>query len=357
VTLGNAGQDYPLLPRLAPLAGVYGLSFVFAMLAAAANRPRREFAWLLVPLLGLPLLPAIPEPRAATHAVAAVQPNIPDEMEWTVPGVTSTIDTLTSLSLEEARRQRVDLIVWPEVPAPFYYFNDARFREPAQMLARVAATPFLFGTVGYTPQGAPLNSAVMIDRAGDFVGRYDKMYLVPFGEYLPPGFGWIQRITQEAGDFVPGERVSLYPFGPEKIGAFICYESAFPHLVRQFPRDGAQALFNLSNDGYFGRSAAREQHLLLVRMRALENRRWIVRATNDGITASIDPGGRIVARLEPYRLAAGRLPYDYESSLTPYTRWGDWFAWGCGLLPAAALITAAHRRARRATRGSDTGSR
>jgi apolipoprotein N-acyltransferase len=101
--------------------------------------------------------------------------------------------------------------------------------------------------------------------------------------------------------------VVVPPLGEHKIGSFICYESAFPTLARQFVRYGAQVLFNLSNDGYFGRSAsAREQHLLVVRMRAAENARWIVRATNDGITATVDPAGRVVERLESFvEIAAG----------------------------------------------------
>ena len=114
-----------------------------------------------------------------------------------------------------------------------------------------------------------------------------------------------------------------------KIGAFICYESAFPDLVRQFARDGAEVLVNLSNDGYFGHSAAREQHLSLVRMRAAENRRWILRATNDGITAMVDPAGRVAFRAPPYRELASDVTYRYEAQMTPYTRYGDWFAWSC----------------------------
>jgi apolipoprotein N-acyltransferase len=129
------------------------------------------------------------------------------------------------------------------------------------------------------------------------------------------------------------------------LGAFICYESAFPDLVRQFVRGGAEVLVNLSNDGYFGHSAAHEQHLEIVRMRAAENRRWILRATNDGVTAAIDPAGRVVQRMPAFVQTAGLLPYDYASNQTPYTRHGDWFAWACfasGLLMSA--VSLAHRR-------------
>ena len=159
--------------------------------------------------------------------------------------------------------------------------------------------------------------------------RYDKIRLVPFGEYVPDAFGWVNRITHEIGDFVPGTRIVTFPLDGYRIGAFICYESAFSDLVRLFTLAGATVLVNLSNDGYFGHSAAREQHLELVRMRAAENRRWILRATNDGITAMIDPAGREIARLPLYTQTSAVFGYNSETALTPYVRFGDWFAWAC----------------------------
>jgi apolipoprotein N-acyltransferase len=161
------------------------------------------------------------------------------------------------------------------------------------------------------------------------VDRYDKINLVPFGEFIPPPFGWVNRITKEIGDFAPGNRIVVFPVDGHRIGAFICYESAFPDLVRQFARNGAEALVNLSNDGYFGHTAAREQHLALVRMRAAENRRWILRGTNDGITAAVDPAGRVSFRAPPYVELSAIVDYNYNRQLTPYTRFGDWFAWSC----------------------------
>jgi apolipoprotein N-acyltransferase len=199
--------------------------------------------------------------------------------------------------------------------------------------------------VARTAKGDPLNSAFLLDPQGKMVDRYDKMRLVPFGEFVPPIFGWVNRITQEAGDFAPGERVVTFPVDGHKIGVFICYESAFPDLVRQFVRNGAGALVNISNDGYFGHSPAREQHLELVRMRAAENHRWILRATNDGITASVDPAGHVIQNLAPYTQTSAVLKYSYTSDLTLYARYGDWFAWSCllaGLAAAAMTTNVAH---------------
>jgi apolipoprotein N-acyltransferase len=135
---------------------------------------------------------------------------------------------------------------------------------------------------------------------------------------------------------------------PNRLGVFICYESAFPDFVRQFARGGATVFFNLSNDGYFGRSAALEQHLLLVRMRAVENRRFIVRSTNDGISAAIDPAGRILRQLPPYREVAALLPFSGVNEITFYSRHGDWFAWACLIIGVAlSLQTQLASRVRR----------
>ena len=342
--LGNAGIDMPWLMRLAPITGVYGLSFVFAMLSCAFallvfRKPRRELLWL-VALVGLIALPGAPRSAAGSRKALVVQPNIDTELQWTEDNVRDTEQKLALLS----RAPGADLILWPEVPAPFYV-SDGAFRDYTARIAQAAQMPFLLGAVGFTPQREPLNSALMMDASGKIVDRYDKINLVPFGEFIPPMFGWVNRITKEIGDFVPGERVVVFPLDRHKLGAFICYESVFPDLVRQFVRSGAEVLVNLSNDGYFGHSFAHQQHLEIVRMRAAENHRWILRATNDGITTAIDPAGRIVERLPAFVQTAGSLPYDYESTETPYTRHGDWFAWSCFALGfAMSAVSLVHRR-------------
>ncbi|MDP8991172.1 MAG: apolipoprotein N-acyltransferase [Acidobacteriota bacterium] len=342
--LGNAGIDMPLPMRLAPITGVYGLSFVFAMLACAValifvRRPRREFLWLAA-LLVLLLLPRAPRPATPSRRALLVQPNIDTEMQWTEDNLRDLEQRMALLS----RTSSADLILWPEVPAPFY-LNEAPLRVDTARVAQSAQTPLLFGAVGVTPQKEPLNSAEMLDSSGKVIDRYDKINLVPFGEFIPPLFGWVNKITKEIGDFVPGDRVVIFPVGDHKLGAFICYESAFPDLVRQFTHSGAEVLVNLSNDGYFGNSAAHAQHLEIARMRAAENRRWILRATNDGISASIDPRGRVRQRMAPFTQSAAMMSFDYETAQTPYTRYGDWFGWACfasGFLMSA--VSQAHRR-------------
>jgi apolipoprotein N-acyltransferase len=339
--LGNAGIDMPVPMRLAPILGVYGLSFVFAMLGCAValvvlRRPRRELAWLLALPLIL-LLPAAPAPDTGDQHALLVQPNIDTEMEWNTTSLTRVERDLAILSHSPGGH----LIIWPEAPAPFYP-SDAEFRAYVESIARSEQSYFLFGGVAYNSERAPLNSAFLYGPSGQMMDRYDKIDLVPFGEFVPNIFWWVNRVTKETGDFAPGSRIVEFKVNGHQLGAFICYESAFPDLVRQFARGGAEVLINMSNDGYFGHTSAREQHLALVRMRAAENRRWILRATNDGITVTVDPAGRIVYRGAPYQELASEVSYRYLSNVTPYTRWGDWFAWGC--LIASAILLAANKR-------------
>jgi apolipoprotein N-acyltransferase len=336
VDLGNAAINMPVALRLAPLIGVYGISFVFAALACGValivlRRPRNELVPLAALIL-LPFLPALPEPTEGKTAARVVQPNVDTEAEWTIQRLNTLEQRLAVLS----HARGVDLIVWPEVPAPFYP-SSPDFRAFLTEVTKDSNAPLLFGGVARTPSNAPLNSAFLADKDGKILDRYDKIKLVPFGEFVPEPFGFVNRITNEAGDFAAGSRIVIFNTGSHRIGAFICYESAFPDLVRQFTRNGAQVLMNLSNDGYFGTSAALEQHLSIVRMRAAENRRWLLRATNDGITVVVDPAGRVTERLPEFQEIAATMHYNFSDDLSPYVRFGDWFAWAC-LAASLALV-------------------
>jgi apolipoprotein N-acyltransferase len=321
---------------------VYGLSCLFALTAAAIAllllRRERTHLWSLALILICLPLPDLAAPQTPSESAVVVQPNMPEEEQWTQASAGAARDHFMKLSLDSALRLNPRIIVWPEVPGPFYYYRDPNFHEQAAVLARYSHAYFLFRTVAETPQGAPLNSAVLLRPDGDLEDRYDKINLVPFGEYVPKVFSFVNRITQEAGDFAPGKRLVVFPADGHRLGVFICYESVFPAEVREFVKNGANVLLNLSNDGYFGQSAAREQHLEIARMRAVENRRWLLRVTNDGISAAIDPAGRVTQRLPMYREAVARMNYSYISETTFYTKHGDWFAWGCLLAGAVALF-------------------
>jgi apolipoprotein N-acyltransferase len=253
-----------------------------------------------------------------------VQPDVDPDIEWTPELQDQTERDLVSLSDVAPMR----FVIWPELPAPLYYYSDPDFRRDADGIAARHGY-FLFGTVAFNADHSPLNSAVLLGPDGGEIGRYDKIGLVPFGEYVPPVFSFVNRVTHEAGDFVPGETIKVLPVGKQKLGVFICYEAAFPDLVRQFTAAGANVLVNLSNDGYFGHTEARAQHLLIARMRAVENRRYLIRSTNDGLSAIVDPSGKIVQSIPAFRQLAAVIRYATVSEVTFYARHGDWFAWGC----------------------------
>jgi apolipoprotein N-acyltransferase len=330
--------------RLAPFTGVYGISFVFALMGTslalvALRRPRRELLWL-APILMLPLLPAMPPVERGREAALLLQPNISETEQWTAESLDRLKRREVMLSLRGAlaEPQPPSIIVWPEVPAPFYYSEDPVFRAYINDLARTARAYVLAGIVAHTPGGAPLNSAALISPEGTLVSRYDKVNLVPFGEFVPWPLGFANKISTEVGDFAAGSHVVVSPAGSHRIGTFICYESVFPNFVRKFAAGGAEVLFNISNDGWFGKTAARWQHVNIVRMRAVENRRWILRSTNDGITTAIDTAGRLRGSLPPYQEAASYTGFSYESTLTPYTRFGDWFALLCAAIAILGLV-------------------
>jgi len=247
--------------------------------------------------------------------------------------------------------QSSNLIVWPESPAPFQE-DDPQFRSALSSLAIQAHAPIIVGNIAIdrTTSNARgyflFNSASFISPQGEFAGRYDKMHLVPFGEYVPfkDLFFFAQNLLHEAGTFDAGKTRSLFYVNGHSYGTFICYESIFADEVRQFVRKGADVLINISNDGWYGDTSAPWQHLNMVRMRAIENHRWILRATNTGVTASIDPYGRVMAAAPRHVRTSIRVRFGYEHDLTFYAGHGDWFAWTCALVTAAMLLSGLRQR-------------
>lgn len=344
LNLGNAGADMSLPLRLAPITGVWGMSFIFALLSAAVagailRKPRMQIVWLLV-LPAMVFLPDIPDAERGKNYAVLVQPNLNDETEWSPAILARTEQQMTMLSLGPmiSRDKPVDFVVWPEVPAPFYA-ADSRFTGTLASIAKIGKTNVIAGAVGRGADGQPLNSALLVKADGTVSSRYDKVNLVPFGEFVPWPFATLTgKVSKEAGDFESGREAVVSAVAGHRVGTFICYESVFPGYIRNFAANGAEVLFNISNDSWFGKSSARYQHLRIVRMRAAENRRWILRATNNGLTVAIDPAGRLIREAPEYQEIAARMPYSYRSDITLYTRFGDWFVVFCFVTAAAALL-------------------
>ncbi len=354
--LGTTQVDNIPLARLSTFTGVYGLSFeimVVNVAFATAFLVRREkrqllFVAALAAAAVLQSGQSIPTPAAtADRSALLVQPNIPilEGSEWTKDYFDATLNDLSSISLKAQPGLHPDLIAWPESPAPFYV-SDPLFRNAISNIAHRSNAWVIAGSVG-TPVGmAPgsasqyYNSGALVDPAGQWVSRYDKIHLVPFGEYVPFRrlFFFAAGLTKEVGDFSRGTSRAALDAGNEKLGVFICYESIFPDEIRQLSANGAQVFVNISNDGWYGDSGAYAQHLKQARMRAVETARWLLRDTNTGVTASIDPYGRVVATI-PRKLRTALLaPYALSNVTTFYTRHGDWFAYLCAIISVSALI-------------------
>jgi len=183
-----------------------------------------------------------------------------------------------------------------------------------------------------SPRGYYLyDSASLFAAAGSYEGRYDKIHLVPWGEYVPfpQFFSFANKLTAGVGDMDRGHGRSVFRANGHRYGVFICYESIFGDEVRQFVKNGADVLVNISDDGWYGDSGAPWQHLNMTRMRAIENHRWLLLDTNTGITTAIDPRGRMAAQAPRHVRGAFSFSYGSSQYMTFYTRHGDWFAWIC----------------------------
>jgi apolipoprotein N-acyltransferase len=245
-----------------------------------------------------------------------------------------------------------DLIAWPESPAPFFE-DDARFQKALVGLAHANSAPLVVGNIGMTfsaetSDWQEYNSALVVSPDGARVGRYDKIHLVPFGEYVPFSrlLFFARKLTGKVSKFTPGDDRKVFRLATQngeshRYGVFICYEAVFADEVRQFARLGAEVLVNISDDGWYGDTSAPWQHLNMARMRAIENRRWILRDTNNGITAAIDPYGRVRQSIPRHQTDALPAGYGFRDDITFYTEHGDVFAWLCAILGLGIVAWAA----------------
>lgn len=363
--LGIAQVDNIPLAHIATVTGAYGLSFeimvVNVALAAAFLVPRNRKNQLLWAALAAALvlqagrwLP--PQQFSSDRTARLVQANVPilQGADWTRDYFEETLHGLADLSLHTPQTESgsPQIIVWPESPAPFYS-SDPVFRSALSDMARASNAWVLIGNIGtrnanQTPQQATevYNSASLISPTGEWTARYDKVHLVPFGEYLPfkRVFGFAGGLTREVGDFTAGSSRQPLSAGETRLGVFICYESIFPDEVRQLARNGAQVFVNVSNDGWYGDSGAYAQHLKQARMRAVENARWLLRDTNTGVTAAIDPQGRVTQSVDRKIRTALDAQFALSNVTTFYTRWGDWFAYLCAIISVVAVIANSVRK-------------
>ena len=381
--LGYTQIDNGLLTHLAPWTGVLGISFVLAaanaLLAAgflSASRRKTLFAvWAVAAAIGLSgFLLHSPAPQPTATAML-VQPNlnvVSDDAwldaQWNahmaqfaqlattcrapyftgMPGIAPV--QLPDCTAGDAPHP--DLVAWPESPAPFRDI-DPRFRQAMARIAVQSQAPLIVGDLGIDLSPSPdgrmndreYNSASVLAPSGAFIGRYDKIHLVPFGEYVPARqlLFFVHQLTAQLTDLDRGTERRVFRLArtggsAHSYGIFLCYESIFGDEVRQFTQLGADVLVNLSDDGWYGDTDAPWQHLAMTRMRAIENDRWLLLDTNNGVTSVIDPRGVVrqsIARNHPGVLVAR---FGLEQRLTWYTTHGDLLAIACAILSMVLLL-------------------
>lgn len=338
ISLSSAFAPWPFAIQGASVIGAYGLSGVLATLALAillcsTYRSTRCFAiGLSVVIIAFGLY------RTSTFAVGTtdfmvslVQGNVDQGKKWLPEYQAMTIRKYSDLSLEAIQKEKPDLLIWPETAMPFYLQDNTAFRKALEILARDSGTSLITGSPAYritdmkTRAYVLYNRAWLMDTTGRTTQHYDKEHLVPFGEYMPLE-EWVpfEKLVQAAGNFLPGEDNHPLIMDGVALGMLICYEAIFPDLAQKQVARGASVLVNISNDAWFGDTSAPRQHLDLSIMRAVEQGRWLARSTNTGISAFVDPVGRIVATTAQFKPESLSMKIAALDELTIYHRIKGW---------------------------------
>ena len=358
--LGYSQAFHPWLIQPASWGGVYAVSFLIVTInsiVALLIIQRTKWSIIVGVSTALVVFYVIEfsryTPTESVHTsnetlvYVAVQPNVPMYAGKSSEEIKALIDRHVSLSTEALKSvpnypQR--LVIWPESPMNFTYASNKSFQEFVADFTRQNHTSLLFNSLEPAPNDGSYNSALLVNEEGHLISQYDKIRLMPFGEYVPlpqwlPGASLISGIV---GEFTPGSNYTLMPVGDTgKAGVFICIESAYPWIARKLTFDGANVLINISNDGYLGPTAVMRQHLANVIFRAVENGRPVMRITNTGLSAMIEPNGRIDDLTEPFKADVriwGSHPSDGKD--TVYTRKGDLFVYACAVISAIIFVGA-----------------
>ncbi len=265
----------------------------------------------------------------ADHAkVALVQGNIDQAHKWDPRFQVLTTVKYRNLSLEAAKKG-VDLVIWPETATPFYFLDEEILSHMVLDGIRTAGTHFIIGSPSYAAKPEHreyFNSAYLIAPDGKSKGKYDKVHLVPFGEYVPlkRWLPFIHKMVAQVGDFRSGRQGNTLPWRQHHVGIQICYEIIFPALSRAMVQNGAHLLVNITNDAWFGRTSAAFQHFSMAVFRSVENRRYLARAANTGISGFIDPCGRILTTTSLFEEASASAQVALLEERSRYSKWGEW---------------------------------
>lgn len=336
------------LVQFADITGVFGLSFLIVLANAALfeliiKKSAREFifaAAVVLIIAGVLIYGANRSKqvnevlqKAAGIEVSLIQGNINQSIKWNDGYRKETIDIYERLSLQNAP-EKEGLFVWPETALPFNYQDVDQFHEQVRDISLKTKNWFIFGSTSYENSKDNTNfynSAYLLSPEGEIKGRYDKVHLVPYGEYVPLRnvFPFIKKLTAGMGDFSSG--TGYYPLNidKKKIGVLICYEGILPFAAATYKKEGAELLVNITNDAWFGATSAPFQHFSMAVFRAVETRLYLIRAANTGISAIINPQGEIVAQTDIFEKAAIKRNVKYSNIKTIYAEYGDFLVIIC----------------------------
>ena len=382
LSLSGALAPWPLLVQGADVLGAYGLAGVWvgaALLCAATScRPPAQAApprggrhavlagFALTALLlsygalRLTATPLTADPSGPDSLdVLFVEGNVDQNQKWLPAMQRQTVELYLGLTYGALalRPEARPLVVWPETALPFFFENNPLLAPKVRELAARSQTPLLLGAPGMERRPGVrepdiYNRAFLLGPDGRTLAHYDKEHLVPFGEYLPSWLNWkfLEALLQGVGVYTEGTTTAPLHYRNLALGMLICYEGIFPWLAQDRAAQGANILVDISNDGWFGATPAARQHLYLTALRALEQNRWLLRGTNTGISAVVDPRGRLTLRGGQFRAQALWARAGLQTAPSPYHRLAPWLLPGGLLLLAGLWLWGPGRDARTARR-------
>jgi apolipoprotein N-acyltransferase len=368
--LGYTQHEHPVVIQIASVAGAYGVSFLLAMVNSAVasfvlvllyrsknfnprpNLPisKRRLIAIAGAAAFLTILTmcygsmVVSRPTMGNKIrVSVIQGNIEQGKKWDRNYRNYILERYEELS-RKASNDQPGLVIWPEAATPGFILNDHALLRRIMGLVREMNTYFLIGSSEYPKfQKAPFeldrsgNTALFFSPDGKVRGQYLKIRLLPFGEYLPYGetipWSWID--VPKVNSTMPGKEFTVFQCATFRFSAPICWETLFPDLPREFVRRGAQFLVNITNEAWFGKSVGPQHYVISSVFRAVENRVYVVRCANTGISCFIDPFGRVVDRVKDDKgqdifvrgvLTETVIPME---SRTVYNQYGDWLVWIC----------------------------
>lgn len=358
--MGYTQHEFLSFIQIADITGVYGVSFLvvavngaiadfFILKKRVSEKPLFDMNYTLIGYIFIVIL-VISNLIYGSHGLgekqegkvftaAIIQPNIEQGMKWDrryQQSVLSTLETLT----EKSVRNGASIVIWPETAIPFYYGRDAVNTARLRSFVNSVSTPVLTGAITVkTDKDGQItlsNSSVFLNKKGKESFRYDKVHLVPFGEYIPLkgilGFIIEQKLVEGIGDYEAGVNFSTAGWEGKKFASIICYEVAFPSLVRNFFKKNGDFLVTMTNDAWFGRTTGPYHHFAMSVFRAIENRKPVLRAANTGISGVIDSSGRVKSITPIFTKTSIIENIKTDSRRSFYSRFGDLFIYLCSII-------------------------